>query len=140
MNKRTAISIALAVGITAAPLSAARAQTAYQAPYYYNPLFLPFLVAGAVLGTAALIVPCRSEWCAQIACHRQKPITHFTLARRHRPIRLSRSPSRRPTHPRPATSSRRSLTLPRVTDGKSRSRRPRFFRRKPRPDCAGAGL
>ena len=56
MNKRTAISIALAVGITAAPLSAARAQTAYQAPYYYNPLFLPFLVVGAALGTAALIV------------------------------------------------------------------------------------
>jgi len=56
MNKRTAISIALAVGITAAPLSAARAQTAYEVPYYYNPLFLPFLVAGAVLGTAALIV------------------------------------------------------------------------------------
>ena len=54
MNKRTAISIALAVGITAAPLSAARAQTAYQAPYYYNPLFLPFLVVGEALGTAAL--------------------------------------------------------------------------------------
>ena len=56
MNKRTVISIALAVGITAAPLSAARAQTAYQVPYYYNPLFLPFLVVGAALGTAALIV------------------------------------------------------------------------------------
>src|SRR3954453_3331778 len=50
-SKRTAISIALAAGIAAAPLSAARAQTPY-----YNPLFWPFLAAGAVLGTAALIV------------------------------------------------------------------------------------
>jgi len=52
MNKRTAVSIALAAAMAAAPLSAARAQTAY----YANPLFWPFLAAGAVLGTAALIV------------------------------------------------------------------------------------
>jgi hypothetical protein len=50
--KRTVISIALAAGLAAAPLSVARAQT----PYDYNPLFWPFLAAGAVLGTAALIV------------------------------------------------------------------------------------
>ena len=56
MNKRTAISIALAVGMTAAPFSAARAQTAYEVPYYSNPLFWPFLAAGAILGTAALFV------------------------------------------------------------------------------------
>jgi hypothetical protein len=47
------MSVALAAAIAAAPLSVARAQTAY---YYYNPLFWPFLAAGAVLGTAALIV------------------------------------------------------------------------------------
>jgi hypothetical protein len=52
MNKRTVVSIALAAAMAAAPLSAARAQTAY----YANPLFWPFLAAGAVLGTAALIV------------------------------------------------------------------------------------
>ena len=52
MNKRTAISIALAAAMAVAPLSAARAQTAY----YSNPLFWPFLAAGAILGTAALIV------------------------------------------------------------------------------------
>jgi hypothetical protein len=50
--KRTAISVALAAAIAAAPFSAARAQT----PYYANPLFWPFLAAGAVLGTAAFIV------------------------------------------------------------------------------------
>ena len=50
--KRIAISVVLAAAIAAAPFSAARAQT----PYYYNPLFWPFLAAGAVLGTAALIV------------------------------------------------------------------------------------
>jgi hypothetical protein len=50
--KRTAISVMLAAAIAAAPFSAARAQT----PYYANPLFWPFLAAGAVLGTAALIV------------------------------------------------------------------------------------
>jgi hypothetical protein len=50
--KRTAMSVALAAAIAAAPLSAARAQT----QYIYNPLFWPFLAAGAVLGTAALIV------------------------------------------------------------------------------------
>ena len=50
--KRTAISVVLAAAIAAAPFSAARAQT----PYYANPLFWPFLAAGAILGTAALIV------------------------------------------------------------------------------------
>lgn len=51
-SKRTAISVMLAAAIAAAPFSAARAQT----PYYTNPLFWPFLAAGAVLGTAAFIV------------------------------------------------------------------------------------
>ena len=46
------MSVALAAAIAAAPLAAARAQTTY----VYNPLFWPFLAAGAVLGTAALIV------------------------------------------------------------------------------------
>ena len=55
--KGIAVSAALAAAIALAPLSMARAQTAYQTPYYYaNPLFWPFLAAGAVLGTAALIV------------------------------------------------------------------------------------
>ena len=53
MTKRTAISLMLAAAIAAAPFSAARAQTPY---YYANPLFWPFLAAGAILGTAALIV------------------------------------------------------------------------------------
>lgn len=52
MIKRTAMSVTLAAAIAAAPLSAARAQTYY----YANPLFWPFLAAGAILGTAALIV------------------------------------------------------------------------------------
>ncbi|HEV8031854.1 MAG TPA: hypothetical protein VGP42_12630 [Stellaceae bacterium] len=52
--KRTAISVMIAAAIAAAPLSAARAQAVY--PYYYNPLVWPFLAAGAILGTAALIV------------------------------------------------------------------------------------
>jgi hypothetical protein len=51
MNKRTAISVVLAAALAVAPFSAARAQT-----YYVNPLFWPFLAAGAILGTAALIV------------------------------------------------------------------------------------
>jgi len=51
-SKRIAISVMLAAAIAVAPFSAARAQT----PYYANPLFWPFLAAGAVLGTAALIV------------------------------------------------------------------------------------
>ena len=46
------MTVAFAAAIAAAPLAAARAQT----PYVYNPLFWPFLAAGAVLGTAALIV------------------------------------------------------------------------------------
>ena len=53
--KRTATAVALAAALAAAPLSAARAQAQY--PYYANnPLFWPFLAAGAILGTAALIV------------------------------------------------------------------------------------
>ena len=51
---RTATAVALAAAMAVAPLSAARAQAPY--PYYANPLFWPFLAAGAVLGTAALIV------------------------------------------------------------------------------------
>ena len=54
--KATAVSLALAAAVALAPFSAARAQTAYEYPYYANPLFWPFLAAGAVLGTAALIV------------------------------------------------------------------------------------
>jgi hypothetical protein len=53
MNRKTAISFTLAAAIIAVPFSAARAQTPY---YYANPLFWPFLAAGAILGTAALIV------------------------------------------------------------------------------------
>jgi hypothetical protein len=53
--KRILVPVVLAAAIAAAPLFAARAQIAAY-PYYYNPLFWPFLAAGAVLGTAALIV------------------------------------------------------------------------------------
>jgi len=58
MNKKIAISLMLAAAIIAVPFSAARAQTPYYYanPYYANPLFWPFLAAGAILGTAALIV------------------------------------------------------------------------------------
>lgn len=49
--KRTAISVALATGLAAAPFSAAKAQT----PYYAFPLFWPFITIGAILGTAATI-------------------------------------------------------------------------------------
>ena len=53
MNQKTVVSLMLAAAIIAAPFSAARAQTPY---YYANPLLWPFLAAGAILGTAALIV------------------------------------------------------------------------------------
>ena len=58
MNKKTVISLMLAAAIVAVPFSAARAQNPYYYanPYYANPLFWPFLAAGAILGTAALIV------------------------------------------------------------------------------------
>lgn len=56
MNKKTALSLMLAAAIIAVPLSA-RAQAPYYYPNYYaNPLLWPFLAAGAILGTAALIV------------------------------------------------------------------------------------
>jgi hypothetical protein len=48
-SKQMAISAALAVGMTAAPLSAVRAESP-------SPLAWPFIGAGAILGTAALIV------------------------------------------------------------------------------------
>jgi hypothetical protein len=57
MNKKTAIPLVLAAAIMAMSFTAARAQTPYYYanPYYANPLFWPFLLAGAVVGTAALI-------------------------------------------------------------------------------------
>ena len=54
--KGTAISGALAADVAVAPFSPARAQEPGYPYYYANPLFWPFLAAGAVLGTAALIV------------------------------------------------------------------------------------
>ena len=45
------ISLALLTGVTA---TTARAEA--ECCYYFNPLFLPFAVAGAVVGTAAAIV------------------------------------------------------------------------------------
>src|SRR5262249_45930768 len=49
--RRTAISATIAVGMAVIPLSTARSQ-----PYYASPLAWPFIAAGAILGTAALIV------------------------------------------------------------------------------------
>jgi hypothetical protein len=54
--KATAVSVALAAVVATAPFSPARAQAPAYPYYYANPLFWPFLAAGAVLGTAALIV------------------------------------------------------------------------------------
>jgi hypothetical protein len=55
---RITISVAFAAGLAALPLSTAKAQ--YYPPYYPPcspfPLFWPFCVAGAVVGTAAMIV------------------------------------------------------------------------------------
>jgi hypothetical protein len=58
MYKKAAIPLLLAAAILATPLTEARAQAPYYYyynPYYGNPILWPFLVAGAVLGTAALI-------------------------------------------------------------------------------------
>jgi hypothetical protein len=54
--KGTAVSVALAAAVVVAPFSPARAQAPAYPYYYANPLFWPFLAAGAALGTAALIV------------------------------------------------------------------------------------
>jgi hypothetical protein len=54
--KGIAISLALGAAVATAPFSPARAQAPVYPYYYANPLFWPFLAAGAVLGTAALIV------------------------------------------------------------------------------------
>jgi hypothetical protein len=54
--RRIAISAAFAAGLAALPLSAANAQYYPPPPCPAFPLFWPFCVAGAVLGTAAIIV------------------------------------------------------------------------------------
>ena len=52
--RRIGISAAFAVGLAALPLSSADAQ--YYPPCSPFPLFWPFCIAGAVVGTAATIV------------------------------------------------------------------------------------
>jgi hypothetical protein len=52
--RRIAISAAFAAGLATLPLSTAEAQ--YYPPCPPFPLFWPFCVAGAVVGTAAIIV------------------------------------------------------------------------------------
>jgi hypothetical protein len=52
--RRIAISVAFAAGLATLPLSTAEAQ--YYSPCSPLPLFWPFCVAGAVVGTAAIIV------------------------------------------------------------------------------------
>jgi hypothetical protein len=52
--RRMTISVAFAVGLATLPLSAANAQ--YHPPWSPFPLFWPFCVAGAVVGTASIIV------------------------------------------------------------------------------------
>ena len=56
--RRSMISAGFAVGLAGLPLATANAQ--YYPPYYPPcspfPLFWPFCVAGAVVGTAAMIV------------------------------------------------------------------------------------
>ena len=52
--RRIAISVAFAAGLATLPLSVANAQ--YYPPCSPFPLFWPFCVAGAVVGTAAIIV------------------------------------------------------------------------------------
>ena len=52
--RRTAISAVFAAGLAAVPLSTAKAQ--YYPPCSPFPLFWPFCVVGAVVGTAATIV------------------------------------------------------------------------------------
>ena len=53
--RRITISAAFAAGLAALPLSTAKAQY-YYPPCSPFPLFWPFCVAGAVVGTAAIIV------------------------------------------------------------------------------------
>ena len=53
--RRLAISATIAAGLAVLPLSVARAQYNYP-PCSPFPLFWPFCVAGAVVGTAAMIV------------------------------------------------------------------------------------
>ena len=50
--RRIAVSAAFAAGLAAVPLATAKAQY-YPSPF---PLFWPFCVAGAIVGTAATIV------------------------------------------------------------------------------------
>ena len=52
--RQMAIAAAFAAGLAAVPLSAAQAQ--YYPPCSPFPLFWPFCVAGAIVGTAATIV------------------------------------------------------------------------------------
>jgi hypothetical protein len=52
--RRITISAAFAAGLAALPLSTAKAQ--YYPPCSPVPLFWPFCLAGAVVGTAAIIV------------------------------------------------------------------------------------
>jgi hypothetical protein len=52
--RRIAMSAAFAAGLAALPISAAKAQ--YYPPCSPFPLFWPFCVAGAIVGTAATIV------------------------------------------------------------------------------------
>jgi hypothetical protein len=52
--RRITISVAFAAGLAIVPLSTAKAQ--YYPPCSPFPLFWPFCVAGAVVGTAAIIV------------------------------------------------------------------------------------
>jgi hypothetical protein len=58
--RRIAVSAAFAAGLAALPIATAQAQY-YPPQYYYPPcspfpLFWPFCVAGAIVGTAATIV------------------------------------------------------------------------------------
>jgi hypothetical protein len=52
--QRIAVSVAFAAAIAALPLAAARAQ--YYPPCSPFPLFWPFCIAGAIVGTAATVV------------------------------------------------------------------------------------
>ena len=52
--RRIAVSAAFAAGLVAVPLATAKAQ--YYPPCSPFPLFWPFCVAGAIVGTAATIV------------------------------------------------------------------------------------
>jgi hypothetical protein len=52
--RRIAVSVVFAAGLAALPLATAKAQ--YYPPCSPFPLFWPFCVAGAIVGTAATIV------------------------------------------------------------------------------------